>query len=150
MKSKRQGKILEMIKKYDIETQDELIARLAEAGIGATQATISRDIRELKLTKVTSESGKYKYVRSNAHSGVSMAKFNTSILESITSADYSLNDLVIKTIPSMASAIAAGIDDMDMREVLGCVAGDDCVIVITRTEEDAAFLCRKFRELIKL
>lgn len=150
MKSKRQGKILELIKKYDIETQDELIARLAEAGIGATQATISRDIRELKLTKVTSESGKYKYVRSNAHSGVSMAKFNTSILESITSADYSLNDLVIKTIPSMASAIAAGIDDMDMREVLGCVAGDDCVIVITRTEEDAAFLCRKFRELIKL
>lgn len=150
MKSKRQGKILELIKKYDIETQDELIARLAEAGIGATQATISRDIRELKLTKVTSESGKYKYVRSNAHSGVSMAKFNTSILESITSADYSLNDLVIKTIPSMASAIAAGIDDMDLREVLGCVAGDDCVIVITRTEEDAAFLCRKFRELIKL
>ena len=150
MKSKRQGKILELIKKYDIETQDELIARLAEAGIGATQATVSRDIRELKLTKVTSESGKYKYVRSNAHSGVSMAKFNTSILESITSADYSLNDLVIKTIPSMASAIAAGIDDMDMREVLGCVAGDDCVIVITRTEEDAAFLCRKFRELIKL
>ncbi len=150
MKSKRQGKILELIKKYDIETQDELIARLAEAGISATQATISRDIRELKLTKVTSESGKYKYVRSNAHSGVSMAKFNTSILESITSADYSLNDLVIKTIPSMASAIAAGIDDMDMREVLGCVAGDDCVIVITRTEEDAAFLCRKFRELIKL
>ena len=115
MKSKRQGKILELIKKYDIETQDELIARLAEAGIGATQATISRDI-----------------------------------LESITSADYSLNDLVIKTIPSMASAIAAGIDDMDMREVLGCVAGDDCVIVITRTEDDAAFLCRKFRELIKL
>ena len=150
MKSKRQGKILELIKKYDIETQDELLARLAEVGFSATQATISRDIRELKLTKVTSDSGKYKYIRSNTHSGVSMAKLNTSILESITSADYSYNDLVIKTIPSMASAIAAGIDDMDMREVLGCVAGDDCVIVITRTEEDAAFLCRKFRELIKL
>ena len=149
MKSKRQTKILELIKKYDIETQDELLGRLREEGFNATQATISRDIRDLKLTKVTTERGVYKYIRSGTHTGVTMAKFNTSILQSITSADYSLNNLVIKTIPSMASAIAAGIDDMDMREVLGCVAGDDCVIVITRTEDDAAFICQRFREIIQ-
>lgn len=150
MKGKRQSKILELIRKYDIETQDDLIERLRQEGVSVTQATISRDIRDLKLTKVNTVSGAYKYVQPQSGSGLNMTKLNIPILSSVTSADYSQNIIVIKTIPSMASAIAAGIDGMDIREVLGCVAGDDCVIVITRTEDDASAICNKLRELIKL
>lgn len=149
MKWKRQNKIIEIIGKYDIETQDDLIEKLRLEGFSVTQATVSRDMRDLKLTKVTDERGVYKYVqpRSTA-SNISM--LGGPILSSMTSADYAGNIVVIKTIPSMASAIAAGIDEMDIRSLLGCVAGDDCVIVVARTEDDAASLCNKLRELIKL
>lgn len=149
VKSKRQEKILELIRKYDIETQDELLGRLGEVGIRTTQATVSRDIRDLKLAKVTTPDGAYKYVKSGARAGAGMAKLNTSVIGSITSVDYSSCMLVIKTIPSMASAVAAGIDDMELRQVLGCVAGDDCIIAVARTEEDAAAICRRLRELIR-
>lgn len=150
MKGKRQSKILELIHKYDIETQDDLIEKLRQEGFSATQATISRDIRDLKLTKVTTGSGIYKYVQPQGNPGLNMTKLNVPILASVTHADYAGNIIVIKTIPSMASAIAAGIDGMEIREVLGCVAGDDCVVVITRTEDDASAICNKLRELIKL
>ena len=148
MKGKRQGKIIELINKYDIETQDELMEKLRLEGFSVTQATISRDIRDLKLTKITGGSGVYKYVLPKPPMGINMNKINVSILASVTSADYANNLIVIKTIPSMASAIAAGIDGMELREVLGCVAGDDCVIAVTRTEDDAEVICNKIRELI--
>lgn len=148
VKGKRQGKIIELVNRYDIETQDDLLEKLRLEGFTVTQATISRDIRDLKLTKVTGDGGAYKYVMPQPAAGLNAAKLNVSIISSITSADYAGNLIVIKTIPSMASAIAAGIDGMDLREVLGCVAGDDCVIAVTRTEEDAGAICNKIRELI--
>lgn len=150
MKGKRQSKIIELINKYDIETQEDLIEKLRLEGFEVTQATVSRDMRDLKLTKVTDAKGAYKYVQSKGASGSGVSMFNVPILSSVTSADYAGNILVIKTIPSMASAIAAGIDGMEIRSVLGCVAGDDCVIVITRTEEDASSICNRIRELIML
>ncbi len=150
MKGKRQERILELIQKYDIETQDDLIEKLRLEGCEATQATISRDIRDLKLTKMPTGAGTYKYVRPQSGGGLNMEKLNIPILSSVRSADYAGNIIVIKTIPSMASAIAAGIDGMEMREVLGCVAGDDCVIVIARTEDDASAICNRMRELIRL
>ncbi len=150
MKGKRQAIILELIGRYDIETQDDLIEKLRLEGFDATQATISRDIRDLKLTKVSTGNGAYKYVQPRENDGLSMTKLNVTILSSVRSADYAQNIIVIKTIPSMASAIAAGIDGMSIREVLGCVAGDDCVIVITRTEDDASAICNRLRELIRI
>ena len=149
MKTRRQEKILELIEKHDVETQDDLMEKLRCEGFSVTQATISRDIRDLKLTKVTTERGVYKYISAASRTDVSAVRLNSSIIGSITGVDYALNDLVIKTIPSMAPAIAAGIDGMATHEILGCVAGDDCVIAITRTEDDAALLCERIRELIK-
>ncbi len=150
MKGKRQEKILEIIGKSDVETQDDLIEMLRQEGFSATQATISRDIRDLKLTKVPTGDGSYKYIQPQASAGLNLSKLSIPIFSSVTSADYAGNIIVIRTIPSMASAIAAGIDGMDIREVLGCVAGDDCVIVITRTEDDSSAICNKLRELIKM
>ena len=150
MKGNRQSKIIELINRYDIGTQDDLLEKLRLEGFTVTQATVSRDIRDLKLTKVAGADGAYKYVQSKNSSGLNISILNVPILSSVTSADYAGNIIVIKTIPSMASAIAAGIDGMEMREVLGCVAGDDCVIVIVRTEDDAALICNKIRELIMM
>lgn len=150
MKGKRQSKIIELINKYDIETQDDLIEKLRLEGFTVTQATVSRDMRDLKLTKITDERGVYKYVQPKSTLPTNISMLGGPILSSVTSADYAGNIVVIKTIPSMASAIAAGIDGMEMRSLLGCVAGDDCVIVISRTEEDASALCNRLRELIRL
>ncbi len=149
MKNKRQNKILELISRYDIETQEELIEKLRAEGYTVTQATISRDIRELKLSKVTTERGMYKYIQPKSHSGVSIAKFNLALAESITSVDYALNNVVIKTFPSMAPAIASSIDGIASPSILGCVAGDDCIIVVTRTEDDAGDISEKIKGLMK-
>ncbi len=149
MKNKRQNKILEIISRYDIETQEDLIERLRAEGYSVTQATVSRDIRELKLSKVTTERGMYKYIQPKSHSGVSIAKFNLALAESITSVDYAINNVVIKTFPSMAPAIASSIDGISSPSILGCVAGDDCIIVVTRTEDDAADFCEKIKALMK-
>ena len=149
MKNKRQNKILDLISRYDIETQEDLIEKLRADGFNVTQATVSRDIRELKLSKVTTERGMYKYVQSQHHAGVNMTKFNTALADSIISVDYAMNDIVIKTFPGIAPAIATGIDAISSPEILGCVAGDDCIIVVTRTEDDASDISEKIRGLIK-
>ncbi len=150
MKEKRQEKILELIGKYEIGTQDDLIERLRAAGFPATQATVSRDIRDLRLTKVQYVGGTYRYVPQSSGRDSEITKLNVQIFSSVVNADYAGNNVVIKTIPSMASAVAAGIDEMKIREVLGCVAGDDCIIVVTRTEGDASAICNRFREFIRL
>ena len=150
MKEKRQEKILELVGRYEIGTQDDLIERLRTSGFPATQATVSRDIRDLRLTKVQSSDGVYRYVQQSAGGDAGVNKLNVQIFSSVRSADYAGNIVVIKTIPSMASAVAAGIDEMELREVLGCVAGDDCIIAVTRTENDASAICNRLRELIRL
>ena len=149
MKNKRQNKILELISKHDIETQEDLIEKLRLEGFTVTQATVSRDIRELKLSKVTTERGLYKYIQPQHHARVNMAKFNLALADSIVSVDYACNNVVIKTFPSMAPTIASSIDGIASPDILGCVAGDDCIIVVTRTEDDAADISEKILGLMK-
>lgn len=148
MKIKRHNKILEIIENYNIETQEELIDKLRLAGYDVTQATISRDIRELKLLKVMSETGSYKYVIPGGGQHDHKHIYSKAIDGSIRSVDYAMNNIVIKTYPGMANAVAARIDSLHEFDILGSVAGDDCIIMVTKTAESAEFLTAKFRELI--
>lgn len=147
MKVKRHNKILEIIECYNIETQEELIAKLRLAGFDVTQATVSRDMRELKLVKQMSDSGSYHYVVTKTN-GSNHNVYNKAIVNSIKSVDYSLNNVVIKTYPGMANAVAAGIDVIHEANILGCVAGDDCIILVTRNESDSMELTGHIREMI--
>ena len=149
MKIKRQEKILEIISKYSVETQEELIDRLYDAGYEVTQATISRDIRELKLTKVSTGHGTYRYMLPPQHDSRGTMKFTSTLIDSVVMVDYSLNTVVIKTIPSLANPVAAGIDGMHSPEILGCVAGDDTVIVVVRDPESAKAITDRIKAMIK-
>lgn len=148
MKVKRHNKILEIISAYNIETQEDLIEKLRLAGFNVTQATVSRDIRELKLLKVMSEDGFYKYVVPGTPHGDQKHIYSKAIDGSIKSVEYSLNSIVIKTYPGLANAVAARIDSFHEPDILGCVAGDDCVIMIAKNTESANTLTEKFREMI--
>lgn len=148
MKVKRHNKILEIIEKYNIETQEELIDKLKLAGFQVTQATISRDIRELGLLKVLSNKGTYKYTRPSAESHGGQALFNRAFSGTVKSVNTSLNDIVIKTYPGMANAVAAYIDSLHDEDILGCVAGDDCIIIIAKTIESAAIIADRIQEIV--
>lgn len=149
MKNKRQDMILALIDQYDIETQDNLIERLQAAGFAATQATISRDIRELGLSKVMTGRGGYKYIRPPMGEGVDHNHFNRALTQSIIRLDAAGNIVVIKTSPGMAGAVATGIDAVLSGEILGSVAGDDTIIVVVRDPEAAARTCESLRTLIR-
>lgn len=148
MKVKRHNKILEIIDHYNIETQEELIAKLKLAGFDVTQATVSRDIRELKLLKQMSDLGTYKYVVPKNNQTENHHVYSRAISNSIKSVDYSCNDIVIKTYPGMAQAVAAGVDSLHETDILGCVAGDDCIIIITRDADSAAAITQRILKLI--
>lgn len=147
MKSKRHETILEIISDKDIETQEELIAALAGAGFKVTQATVSRDIRELKLVKVTSESGKYKYTAPSAKGEGVQQAYSAAFAASVKSVDSALNTVVIKTYPGLAQAVAAGIDALSDIEIMGCVAGDDTIFALTRSEDIARETVIKLKNL---
>lgn len=147
MKIKRHNKILEIVENYNIETQEELIDKLRLAGYDVTQATISRDIRELKLLKVMSENGTYKYIVPGGGHSDSKHIYSKAIDGSIRSVEYSLNNIVIKTYPGMANAVAARIDSFRENDIIGSVAGDDCIIMVTRNAEAAEILTKKFKEM---
>lgn len=149
MKKNRHEKIIEIVEKHEIETQDELIEHLRKLGYEVTQATVSRDIRELKLTKVMSERGSYRYELPKANETIGSFKFSHALAESITSVDYALNTVVIKTFPGMAQAVAVGIDNLHLQIILGCVAGDDTILVVARTAEAAADLNTRIKEIIR-
>ena len=138
MKNKRHNAILEIIQKHTIETQEELIKMLRQAGYDVTQATVSRDIRELKLLKVMGDGGTYKYVASGTSASDDSNVYSKAIEGSIRSVDVSLNNIVIKTYPGMANAVAAHIDSLHDSDILGCVAGDDCIIIVARDTQSAA------------
>ena len=147
MKNKRQELILRLVEDNDIETQEELISRLNDAGYTVTQSTISRDIRALKLTKVTTAKGVYKYAAPRAYdSGV---RFRNTLSDSILKVDWAMNQIVIKTLPGMAQALATAIDEIERPDVLGCVAGDDTIIVVTRSPEAAAEVAGGVRDFIR-
>ncbi|MDY3275002.1 MAG: arginine repressor [Agathobacter sp.] len=149
MKTKRQTKILELIQKHDIETQEELSAYLTRDGYQVTQATVSRDIRELKLTKIAMDNGRQRYaVLSDADTG--MAERLVRVLrEGFVSMDYAGNILVIKTVSGMASAVGAAVDAIKLSEIIGSIAGDDTLMCVIRTEEDAVNIMNKLRKLVE-
>jgi transcriptional regulator of arginine metabolism len=138
MKSKRQEKILQIIASENIETQEELINRLRLAGFDVTQATVSRDIRELKLTKVMTDMGVYKYTVPTKTQENPAHIYTGALSASIKSVENAGNLIVVKTYPGMANAVAAGIDSLSEPELLGCVAGDDTIIMVARTQDAAA------------
>ena len=149
MKTKRQTKILELIQKHDIETQEELSAYLTRDGYQVTQATVSRDIRELKLTKIAMDNGRQRYaVLSDSDTG--MAERLVRVLrEGFVSMDYAGNILVIKTVSGMASAVGAAVDAIKLSEIIGSIAGDDTLMCVIRTEEDAVNIMNKLRKLVE-
>jgi transcriptional regulator of arginine metabolism len=149
MKVNRQKKILEIIHRYHVETQDDLIERLMVEGYSVTQATISRDIRELQLSKVLTGKGTYRYVAPKKEDMVGGMKFNTALVDSITSVDHAQNIVVIKTFPGLAAAVASGIDNLAIAEVLGCVAGDDTILVATRNEPAAKSISERIHIMMK-
>lgn len=149
MKAERHAKIIELIRKHNIETQEELADRLNEEGYNVTQATVSRDIRELKLTKVADGAGKQKYVILDGKDNSMSDKFMRILKEAYVSVDMAQNILVVKTVSGMAMAVAAAIDAMHYHEIVGCIAGDDTIMCAVRTVEDTKNLMDKIHKLVK-
>lgn len=148
MKASRHAKILEIIHKYDVETQEELAARLQQEGYAVTQATVSRDIRELKLTKVALSSGRQKYaVLSEPQKDLS--KYIRVFQDGFRSMDMAQNILVVKTVSGMAMAVAAAIDAMKFKEIVGSIAGDDTIMMAVRTVEDTECVMEKIRNMLE-
>ena len=149
MKTRRQSKIIELIRKYEIETQEELSAYLVKEGFQTTQATVSRDIRELKLTKISMSNGKQKYAVINDSGEDLTDKYNRIFRDGFVSMDMAQNILVIKTVSGMASAVCAAMDAMDMKEIVGSIAGDDTIMCAVRTEEDTVSIMKKLRKIVE-
>lgn len=149
MKYNRHAKILEIIENYDIETQDELVAKLKEHGMDVTQATVSRDIKELRLVKVTNADGKARYRAMSNDSSVISDRLLTILREGYVSSDYANNILVVKTLPGMAQAVASAIDSLGWQEIVGTIAGDDTIMLVTRAERIAEELQERFTSLLK-
>jgi len=149
LKSYRQTKILELISERDIETQEQLLAALQQEGIRGTQATISRDIKELRIVKELTSSGTYRYaVSSNDETGTFSARLNTIFRECVTGCDYAQNIIIIRTMPGLANAAASAIDAMNFSYVIGSLAGDDTVMVVARDNNTAAAFCAEIRSLL--
>lgn len=149
MKYYRHSKILELIEKYEIETQDELVEKLREMGMDVTQATVSRDIKELRLVKTLTESGKYRYSAIHSDNSNVNDRLLVIIKEAFVSSDYANNILVIKTRPGMAQGVAASIDSLGWNDIVGTIAGDDTIMIVCRAEKIAEELMEKFTRLVK-
>ena len=149
MKVSRHAKIVELISQYDVETQEELAELLKKEGFKVTQATVSRDIRDLKLTKVQTEKGKQKYVVLQPEENQISEKYRRVLRDGFSSMDMAQNILVIKTVSGMAMAVAAALDALKFSEVVGCIAGDDTIMVAVRTVEDTQILMDKIHLMIE-
>ncbi len=148
MKYKRHDRIIEIINENNIETQDELIAKLKESGYEVTQATVSRDIRELKLIKVSTDDNKYKYAPSSRDTMRISVKYRSIIKETVIKVDFSSQFVVLKTYPGMAQAAAAALDGMGWNEIVGSIAGDDTIFILMRDEKMAQEFAGKFKTII--
>lgn len=144
MKYNRHSKILEIIENNIIDTQEELVERLKKMGMDVTQATVSRDIKELRLTKVLTDDGRYKYASITQSENTISNKLLKVFTESYVSGDYANNIAVIKTLPGMAQAAASAVDSMKWAEIIGTIAGDDTILVVCRAEQ----IAEKFIERI--
>ena len=149
MKSQRQAKIMEIISTTNVETQEQLLAQLQNAGFNATQATISRDIKELRIVKELTSFGTYRYTTAVREVPVTFSgRLNTIFRECVTSFDYAQNIVVIHTLPGLANAAASALDAMHMSVVVGTIAGDDTVFVVMRDTNAAAAFCGEIKGLL--
>ncbi|MBQ8027596.1 MAG: arginine repressor [Clostridia bacterium] len=148
MKKKRLELILQTIDSQDISTQEELLTALKEHGLDVTQATVSRDIKELGLVKSMGHSGKYRYSLPKASSTDAVKSFHNIIAPSVLWVDYAVNTVVIKCYAGMAQAVCAAIDTMELNGVVGTIAGDDTIFVLCRSEELAVEFMHSVRNMI--
>ncbi len=149
MKSQRQAKIMEIISNRNVETQEQLLILLQQEGFRATQATISRDIKELRIIKELGSSGIYRYSTASRQSeATSTAKLNSIFRQCVTSCDHAQNIVVIKTMPGMASAACSAIDNMDLDMIIGTLAGDDTAFLLLKDASSASALCSDIRKQI--
>ena len=145
MKSARQKKILELIDKYDIDTQETLIERLLEVGFAVTQTTVSRDIRELKLVKGMTGKGTYKYVVPGVKRESNVPVLNSALTESVVKIEAARNIVVVKTYPGMANALAVCVDTLEHPHIVGSVAGDDTILLVIKDDETAKMVEEKLK-----
>jgi transcriptional regulator of arginine metabolism len=149
MKLSRQSKILELISKYDIETQEDLADWLMKEGYNVTQATVSRDIRELKLTKVALDDGRQKYITIQKTEPGMSEKYTRVLRDGFVSMDMAQNILVIKTVAGMAMAVAAALDALQINSIVGCIAGDDTIMCAIRSTHETVNVMEKLSKIIK-
>ena len=148
MKTQRHARIIDLISRYEIETQEELASYLMKEGFDVTQATISRDIRQLKLTKVTGQNGRPKYTLMYEEPAGMNEKYLRVLRDGFVSMEMAQNILVVKTVSGMAMAVAASIDSMHWSEVAGCIAGDDTIMCAVRSVEETIQVMGKIRKII--
>ena len=149
MKRQRHEVVVDLINKYDIETQEELAAYLKEEGFEVTQATVSRDIRELKLSKIATGNGKQKYIilkNDDSHLG---DKYIRVLRDGFVSMSMAQNILVIKTVQGMAMAVAAALDAMKFPEIVGCIAGDDTIMAAIKSTDETTVVIDKINEILE-
>jgi transcriptional regulator of arginine metabolism len=149
MKERRLAKILELIGKYSIDTQEELLRRLREEGFDVTQATVSRDIKELRLIKSLSADGKYKYSTSQENPKDFSSKFYSLFSDSAVAVDFARNTVVIKCLTGMANAVCASMDLIDWEDIVGTLAGDDTIFVLTREDASAERLAGELKKMLR-
>ena len=149
MKRERHEVVLDLINKYDSETQEELAAYLRQEGFDVTQATVSRDIRELKLSKISAGGGRQKYIILSGDDTDLGDKYIRVLRDGFVSMNMAQNILVIKTVQGMAMAVAAAVDAMKLPEIVGCIAGDDTIMAAIKTVEDTRAVMEKLEDIIK-
>ncbi len=151
MKNQRQSKILEIISNQNVETQEQLLAALQKEGFRGTQATISRDIKELRIVKELTSFGTYRYAAAGneMENSTFSDRMNTIFRECVVGLDYAQNIIVIRTLPGLASAAGSALDAMNLNAVVGTLAGDDTVMVVMRDNNAAAVFCGEIKGLIR-
>lgn len=150
MKKKRLDKIIEIITTHEVETQDELISYLRKEGYDVTQATVSRDIRELKLTKVMTGQGSYRYIQANRDSQMKGLHISHALSDAILRVASAENLVVVHTYPGMAQAVALEVDQLKHPSILGSVAGDDTILIVAADKHSAAMLSEQIKEMIRM
>lgn len=149
MKKRRHEMIVDFISNYDIETQEELVSYLRQEGFDVTQATVSRDIRELNLSKISTGGGRQKYIVLPKEDGKLSDKYIRVLRDGFVSMNMAQNILVIKTVQGMAMAVAAAVDAMKMPEIVGCIAGDDTIMAAIKTVDDTKIVMEKLNAIIQ-
>lgn len=148
MKYSRQSKILEIIEAKDVETQDDLASELRASGFQVTQATVSRDIKEMRLIKVLTKDGRYKYASIREKEGAVNDRFLKIYRNSVISVDYAGNMVIIKTLVGSANAAAVSIDALNIKEIVGTIAGDDTIFLVVREESQVQKVIKQFKDLL--